>query len=120
VRGEPSKNPSTSGNISSSTHSDLRGGEADHSIPSEDILNTDNTGGSNKTTRAEATIMWGNTLPSMESLNHLESKNLHTTYLIFHWECVRRIGPITTKMYGQERPLNTILDLRWLRLIFRW
>ena len=55
VKGEPSKNPSTSGNIASSTHSDLRGGEADRSITSEDTLNTDSTGGSNKTTRSEAT-----------------------------------------------------------------
>ena len=46
----------------SSTHSDLRGGyEADHSITSEDNINADNTsninntGGSNKTTRVEAT-----------------------------------------------------------------
>ena len=52
-----SKNPSTSGNIPSSTHSDLRGGEADHPITSEDSLNTDNTGGSNKPTRAEAITM---------------------------------------------------------------
>ena len=46
-----------SGNIPSSTHSDLRGGETDHPITSEDTLNTDNTGGSNKPTRAEAITM---------------------------------------------------------------
>ena len=57
VKGGASKNPSTSGNIPSSTHSDLRGGEADHPITSEDSLNTDNTGGSNKPTRAEAITM---------------------------------------------------------------
>ena len=57
VKGGASKNPSTLGNIPSSTHSDLRGGEADHPITSEDILNTDNTSGSNKPTRAEAITM---------------------------------------------------------------